>query len=194
MPRRRKCRRDHTQPHQEHRGDPAASRPVATVTLLAAGDLGLKAWASASLADGRAVNLGPIQLRLAFNPGVAFSLGANLPVGVVIGVAGLLVVGLAILAWRATSTATAPARLALAVILAGAVANLVDRAADGMVTDYLHTGWFPTFNLADVFITGGAAALVLVSLTGSPRAGRGIPRKTPGVPDGHPPGDELGVL
>lgn len=33
--------------------------------------------------------------------------------------------------------------------------------ADGVVTDYLHTGWFPTFNLADVFITVGAAALVL---------------------------------
>ena len=32
--------------------------------------------------------------------------------------------------------------------------NLADRAADGVVTDYLHTGWFPTFNGADVFITG----------------------------------------
>lgn len=143
---------------------------VATVTLLAAIDLGLKAWASAALADGQAVDLGPIQLRLTFNAGVAFSLGANLPAGVVIGVAGLLVVGLAFFVWRATATATAPARLALAVILAGAVANLVDRAADGVVTDYLHTGWFPTFNLADVFITVGAAALVLTSLTRSPPA------------------------
>ena len=143
---------------------------VATVTLLAAADLGLKAWVSAALADGQTVDLGPIQLRLTFNAGVAFSLGANLPAGVVIGVAGLIIVGLAIFAWRATPTATAPARLSLAVILAGALANLLDRAADGVVTDYLHTGWFPTFNLADVFITGGAAALVLVSLTGSQRA------------------------
>lgn len=143
---------------------------VATVTVLTAVDLGLKAWASAALADGQVVDLGLVQLRLTFNPGVAFSLGASLPAAVVIGVIGLIVVALAIFAWRVTATATAPARLALAVILAGAVANLVDRAADGVVTDYLHTGWFPTFNLADVFITVGAAAMVLASLTGSQEA------------------------
>nr|WP_321573397.1 signal peptidase II [Georgenia subflava] len=141
-----------------------------TITLLSALDLGLKAWAGRALADGQAVELGPVQLRLGFNSGVAFSLGANLPAGVVLGVTGLIIVAMAIFAWRATRTATLPARLALAAILAGAVANLLDRAADGVVTDYLHTGWFPTFNLADVFIIAGAVALVLVSLTGSDRA------------------------
>ena len=49
---------------------------------------------------------------------------------------------------------------AMACILAGAIGNLVDRIADGVVTDYLHTGWFPTFNLADILITFGAAALL----------------------------------
>lgn len=139
---------------------------VITVTLLAVLDLGLKAWAGTALADGRTVDLGPVQLRLGFNSGVAFSLGADLPAGVVLGVTGLIIVALAIFAWRATRTATLPARLALAAVLAGAVANLLDRAGDGMVTDYLHTGWFPTFNLADVFITTGAVALVLISLRG----------------------------
>ncbi|GAA4289102.1 signal peptidase II [Georgenia daeguensis] len=143
---------------------------VATVALLAAVDLGLKAWAGGALSGGQTVDLGPVQLRLGFNSGVAFSLGANLPAGVVLGVTGLIIVGLAVFAWRAVRTATLPARLALAAILAGAVANLLDRAGDGVVTDYLHTGWFPTFNLADVFITGGAAALVLASLTGGDRA------------------------
>ncbi len=38
----------------------------------------------------------------------------------------------------------------------GAAANLVDRAADGVVTDYLHSSWWPTFNLADTFIVLGA--------------------------------------
>lgn len=52
----------------------------------------------------------------------------------------------------------------LAAILAGALANLIDRAADGVVTDYLHTGWIPTFNLADTLITLGAALLVLATL------------------------------
>ena len=137
---------------------------VATAALLAALDLGLKTWASRALADGASVDLQVIQLRLAFNSGVAFSLGDTLPSGVVLGVTALIIAGLAVFAWRATRTATLPMRLGLAAVLAGAIANLVDRAADGMVTDYLHTGWFPTFNLADVFITVGGAALVLASL------------------------------
>lgn len=137
---------------------------AATAAALAALDLGLKTWASRALADGAAVDLRVIQLRLAFNPGVAFSLGDTLPSPVVLGVTGLIVAGLAVFAWRATRTATLPAQMALAAILAGAIANLADRAADGVVTDYLHTGWFPTFNLADVFITLGGAALVLTAM------------------------------
>ncbi|HOQ53464.1 MAG TPA: signal peptidase II, partial [Micropruina sp.] len=52
-------------------------------------------------------------------------------------------------------------RAGLAGVLAGASTNLIDRSIDGVVTDYLHTGWFPTFNLPDVFITVGAALVVL---------------------------------
>lgn len=137
---------------------------AATTALLAALDLGLKTWASRALADGTAVDLQVIQLRLAFNSGVAFSLGDTLPSGVVLGITGLIIAGLAVFTWRSARTTTLPARLALAAVLAGAIANLVDRTADGVVTDYLHTGWFPTFNLADVFITVGAAALVMTSL------------------------------
>ncbi|MEU0465425.1 signal peptidase II [Amycolatopsis sp. NPDC006131] len=137
---------------------------AATAVLLAALDLSLKTWASRALADGTSVDLQVIQLRLAFNSGVAFSLGDTLPSWVVLGVTGLIVAGLAVFAWRAVRTAILPMRLGLAAVLAGAVANLVDRATDGVVTDYLHTGWFPTFNLADVFITLGGAALVLASL------------------------------
>ena len=54
-------------------------------------------------------------------------------------------------------------------MLGGAVANFIDRATDGVVTDYLHTGWFPTFNLADVFITGGAVVLIVATLAAPDR-------------------------
>ena len=53
------------------------------------------------------------------------------------------------------------------------IANVIDRAADGLVTDYLHTGWFPTFNLADVFVVTGAAVLVLASWRASDTADTG---------------------
>lgn len=145
---------------------------ASTAALLAALDLGLKTWAGRALADGTSVDLQVIQLRLAFNSGVAFSLGDTLPSGVVLGVTGLIIAGLAVFAWRATRTATLPMRFGLAAVLAGAIANLVDRATDGVVTDYLHTGWFPTFNLADVFITVGGAALVLASLRATDSTGK----------------------
>ncbi|MFC9990684.1 signal peptidase II [Streptomyces globisporus] len=125
-------------------------------------DLGLKAWATTAL-DGRTIEGGPVDLQLAFNPGVAFSVGANAPGWTVLAVTGLITAGVAVALWR---TAPAGRRLwgiALAAILGGAVANLIDRAADGQVTDYLHTGWWPTFNLADTFIVLGGLAVVALS-------------------------------
>jgi signal peptidase II len=138
-----------------------------TAVLLAALDLALKAWANRALADGSSVDMEVIQLRLTFNSGVAFSLGDTLPSGVVLGFTGLIIAALVAFAWRACRTAELPARAGLAAVLAGAIANLTDRAGDGVVTDYLYTGWFATFNLADVFITLGGAALVLAGLRAS---------------------------
>jgi signal peptidase II len=57
-------------------------------------------------------------------------------------------------------------KLALTLILAGALGNFIDRIARGHVIDFLefHVGraYFPTFNAADSCITIGAALLVLV--------------------------------
>ena len=156
-------------PRQSEQGALARTALVVSVTLLVAADLGVKTWAGGALADGHTVDLGLMQLRLGFNSGVAFSLGDGLPAGVVLAITGLIIGALAIFAWRATRTATRTVRLALALILGGAVANFIDRATDGVVTDYLHTGWFPTFNLADVFITGGAVVLIVATLTGRDR-------------------------
>ena len=142
---------------------------VALTGALVAFDLGLKVWAERGLAAGQVVDLGVIQLRLAFNSGVAFSLGDTLPAAVLLTLTGLIIVGIVVFAWRTTPTGTLPVRLALAGVLAGAVANFVDRAPDGVVTDYLHTGWFPTFNGADVLITVSAVTLVLTSLTAERR-------------------------
>jgi signal peptidase II len=60
---------------------------------------------------------------------------------------------------------------ALALVLGGAMGNLVDRLAVGAVVDFvlLHwRGWsWPAFNLADSCITVGALLLVWDSLRGS---------------------------
>ena len=149
---------------------------AAAVVIVAALDLGLKTWAGRTLNDGSSIDLGPLNLRLAFNPGVAFSVGDTLPPAALLGVTGVIVVGLAVFAVHLTRTAALPVVLALAAMLGGAVANVIDRAGDGLVTDYLHTGWFPTFNLADVFVVTGAAALVVASWRASATADSEVPR------------------
>lgn len=132
--------------------------------LLATLCLGAAAAAEQALAPGQSIELGLVELRLAFNSGVAFSLGAGLPSWLVLTVTGLITLGLAVYALRTAATVSWPTRLALSAVLAGAVGNLLDRAGDGVVTDYLHTGWFPTFNLPDVLITTGAALIVVLAL------------------------------
>lgn len=110
------------------------------------------------------VDLGVLQLQLAHNDGVAFSLGNALPSWVVLALTAAFTVGIGIYGWRHAPTADRIQILAGAAILGGAAANVIDRAGDGVVTDYLHTGWWPTFNLADAFLVLGVIVLVARNL------------------------------
>ena len=55
------------------------------------------------------------------------------------------------------------ARLGLALILGGAVGNLLDRVYQGSVTDFINFNEFPAFNVADAGINVGVV-LILVTL------------------------------
>jgi signal peptidase II len=53
-------------------------------------------------------------------------------------------------------------RLAMAMQLAGALGNLIDRLMfRGMVTDFISVGTFPVFNVADASISVGVVVLLL---------------------------------
>ena len=107
-----------------------------------------KAWARQELASGP-VPLGPLELRLGFNSGVAFGIGAGAPSWLVLTVTGVIVTVLLFAAfWLRPSPAAG-------LVVGGGVANLADRAADGTVTDFLSVGWWPTFNLADSHLVVG---------------------------------------
>jgi len=58
--------------------------------------------------------------------------------------------------------------LALALILGGAIGNVIDRVLHGYVIDFVQVHWrdwyFPSFNVADSAITIGAAFLILDEL------------------------------
>jgi signal peptidase II len=129
---------------------------------VAAVDLAAKAVSEARLADST-VDLGPIQLQLAYNPGVAFSMGDRLPVGVIVAVTGAIAVAIIAYAWHRSPTAGRVERIAGGAVIGGAVANLFDRARDGVVTDYLHTGWWPTFNVADAFLVAGFIVIAVLN-------------------------------
>lgn len=135
------------------------------VTLV---DLLVSEWAQHAL-PGRSVPFGPLDLQLGYNTGVAFGLGRSAPAWLVLLMTGTVTAGLLVLGWRAARRSTWSAA-ALGLAGGGALGNLLDRARDGVVTDYLHTGWWPTFNLADVAIVTGAALLLLRELTGADRS------------------------
>ncbi len=83
-----------------------------------------------------------------------------------------LIVWLARLERRATLIAAA-----LALILGGALGNVIDRLRLGYVVDFLQVHWqqhyFPAFNVADSAITVGAGCLLLDAYLSSRRASRG---------------------
>lgn len=109
---------------------------------------------------------------LAFNRGAAFSFLADssgwqtwlfgiLAVVVCVG----LIVWLARNARRDWGTA-----LPVALIIGGALGNLIDRLIHGQVTDFIQVYWqawsFPAFNIADSAITVGAVLLIALGLFG----------------------------
>lgn len=94
------------------------------------------------------------------NQGVAFGV---LPGGsaIVIALIGLALV--ALLLYFARDATRPLAWLPTGLLIGGALSNILDRARQGSVTDFIQLplGW-PPFNLADVAITVGVLALALV--------------------------------
>jgi signal peptidase II len=118
--------------------------------------------------DVRAVT-GYFNLVLTYNRGAAFSFlaGASGWQGnflIAVGVGASLFI-LYLLARHGTQKLFS---LALALILGGAVGNVIDRIVHGHVIDFLDfhlAGWhWPAFNLADSAIVAGAALLILDEL------------------------------
>jgi signal peptidase II len=117
-----------------------------------------------------------LDITLLHNVGAAFSFLANASGWqrwLFIGLA--LSVSLAIVVWlvrmpRGTSPFLAGG---LALVLGGALGNVVDRIRLGYVIDFIHFHWdrayFPAFNVADSAITVGAACLLLDALFDSKR-------------------------
>lgn len=140
------------------------------VVLAVAADQWVKYLVETRLEMHEMVEILPfLALYRTFNTGVAFSMFSW------VGDSGLVVLSLAVIAFviflaLRTESHQTFARTGFALIIGGALGNLIDRATYGHVIDYIlfHTPvWsFAIFNLADVFITVGAALVVLQEFLG----------------------------
>ena len=142
--------------------------------LLLALDQATKLWAAGALDYGMPVAVLPFfNLTLVHNPGAAFSFLADAGGWqriFFIVLSGVVSAVLVAWLWRLPREARLLG-VALALVLGGAVGNLVDRVAYGYVIDFLdfHAGgWhWPAFNVADSAISCGVVLLLADGLFGS---------------------------
>jgi signal peptidase II len=150
-----------------------ARRPRAGVyaraAVLAAAIIGLDQLTKHTVAqstaaqEGRSVFLG-VKLVSVRNHGVAFGFlsgGGGIVLAVTLLALGALVVYFVLrpgrrLLWLPTG-----------LLIGGAIGNLIDRLANGSVTDFIKLPFWPAFNLADMAITFGVLALLWVLEGGS---------------------------
>jgi signal peptidase II len=95
------------------------------------------------------------------NSGLAFGIGSGHGLVLAVTIVALALV----LVWFALDPLRPGLWLAVGLLVGGALGNLADRVRADAVTDFIDPPLWPTFNLADVAITVGAVALVLVTLS-----------------------------
>jgi len=122
-------------------------------------DQAAKALVEAHLLPGEEAHvLGPVDIVLSHNSGVAFGLASGGGGGLVV----LVGLALAVVAYLFSRDPTRWGMWAAAGLLAGgALGNLADRIRADAVTDYIEVGAWPAFNLADVAVTAGVLLLAL---------------------------------
>jgi signal peptidase II len=101
------------------------------------------------------------------NTGVAFSLlSGGGPLLLILQSVLVLAVGAAFI-WAIIKSDSTLMNCALALMLGGGIGNLIDRAAQGSVTDFISVGTFPVFNTADACLVTGCALMILYLILSS---------------------------
>lgn len=114
----------------------------------------------------RAGLIGPVDLTLTYNDGIAFGIASGAgPLVVVLGLVALAALGLFI----ASAPPGWPTAVAGGLILGGALGNLIDRLTRGEVVDFVGVPFWPAFNIADVAITVGVIALAVIVIRSGER-------------------------
>jgi signal peptidase II len=135
--------------------------------LVFAADQAAKAAIEEHLVLGQEVEvLGPLELTLSHNRGVAFGLAGGAGVKLVVTTA----IALAVIGYLFARNPLRPGMwLAVGLVAGGAIGNLADRIRADAVTDFILVGSWPAFNLADASISVGVLLLVYFYLRDAER-------------------------
>lgn len=93
-----------------------------------------------------------------FNEGIAFSIKMPLIIPIVLSFVCLGYV------WYEKKEGNIQPDWTLSVFAAGVMGNMIDRILFGKVTDFIHVGSWPVFNLADVYLTTTAIYFIYLFL------------------------------
>jgi len=104
------------------------------------------------------------------NRGAAFGIFQNFTLGFLL-ISIVVLAGILIYYWRLPAGDWS-ARLGLALVFGGALANAYDRLLKGSVVDFIQLPHWPIFNVADSSISVGVVILVLGGLVRSGHARR----------------------
>ena len=141
------------------RGGPAAAA-IATAAVVVAVDQATKQLVDSNIDRGDSVNVFfGLDLTNTRNTGVAFGAlgGAGLIVAILIGLSLVLLIG-----YFAANRDMPMLWLPVGLLLGGAAGNLIDRAVEGAVIDWIDPVAWPAFNVADASIVVGVASLLWV--------------------------------
>lgn len=155
---------------------------LAVIAATVAIDQVSKQWAEANLPAGDAIDVLPVlTLYRVHNPGIAFSFLADFG-GLPLIVITVAVMAIVLVFWATARDGGRWAAAGYALIIGGALGNLVDRVLYGHVVDFLllHVGdrTLFVFNLADTALTLGPAILIAVYLFAGRRLASGDPDGT----------------
>ena len=134
-------------------------------------DHATKAAAEASLSRGEAINLvsGVLELRFTPNPDTAFNLlrtfGIARTPSLLLAASALAIVGVVAMWIASRKRASRTEHIGFALVLAGALGNVVDRAMRGYVVDFIHLTRWPVFNVADIAVVIGVLLLGLGAIS-----------------------------
>lgn len=145
-----------------------ARRWIALAAAIVVVDQVTKAAVQSALKPGEAIAILPIlSIVLAFNTGAAFSFLAGGDGWQRWLFSGIAIAAAVFILWLIRQGGGRVYLAGLALILGGAIGNLVDRLLLGHVVDFILVHWrdwsYPAFNVADSAITIGAILLVVDS-------------------------------